>query len=48
VLSTTDAADAAFTLPVGIQAGDLIVVLDIALGTITPPTTAIPSGLRRR
>ena len=43
VLSATDNDGAAFTLPVGIVAGDLIIVWDYAAG-ITLPADATPSG----
>jgi hypothetical protein len=42
VLSATDNSGAAFTLPVGIQAGDLIVVWDVATGA-SLPFTALPT-----
>jgi hypothetical protein len=43
VLSATDSAGATMTLPVGIQAGDLIVLWDHAVSAATP-VTAVPSG----
>ena len=44
VLSATDASGAAFTLPNGIQAGDLIVVLDYAVSPASIPTAVTPAG----
>lgn len=45
VLSATDNSGGAFTLPNGIQAGDLIVVLDMAIDVTGPvPTAVTPSG----
>jgi hypothetical protein len=47
VLSATDPSGAAFTLPTGIQVGDLIVVFDLAVSAGGDPSAVIPSGFNQ-